>query len=457
MIPERAPAPQQAGPARSRLRRLVPPAYRPALEHPALRGLLPGMTVSSLGDGMCPVAITWLALSLAAPGQRGLLVGVSLAAFTLPGVLAGATAGRFLGRRDGRLLLLLDSSLRAVALGAVPVLSLAGLLTPAACVASLAVSSLLHAWGRAGRDTLVAELLPDGQRLAANALVASMDSMSLIVGPASAGLLIAAVSPADVIGLDAASYAVLALSLARSRRRWPARPRALPAAGERPAGGYRTLLASPALVGLLALSFTFNLLYGPVEVALPIHVVTDLKGGPAVLGLFWTLFGIGAISGSLAAGAARRLPPWPAAIGAVAVWGAVLLLLGLDTQLVPELAAFGLGGLVYGPYSAVTRSLLQRNSPPRQLAAIAAANSSVLIIAQPAGTALGGPLVTAAGARGTILISAAATIATACAASALLAARTRHHRPPAGPAGRQDGSSAGPTSPTSHGSADVPG
>lgn len=440
MIPVRAPAPPQAGPAKARLRRLAPPAYRPVLEHPALRGLLPGMAVSALGDGMCPLAITWLAISLAAPAQRGLLVGVSLAAFTLPGVLAGATAGRLLGHLDGRMLLLLDSVLRAVALGAVPVLALAGLLTPAMCVVSLAVSSLLHAWGRGSRDTLVAELLPDSQRLATNALITSMDSMSLIVGPAAAGALIALISPADVIGLDAASYAVLAVSLAWSRRRHPPRPRAQRAPGERPASGYRALLASPALIGLLTLSFTFNLLYGPVEVALPIHVVTDLKGGPEILGLFWTLFGIGAIVGSLAAGVARRLPAWPAAIAAVAAWGAALLPLGLDAQLVPELVAFGLGGLVYGPYSAVTRSLLQRSSPLGQLAAVAAANSSVLIVAQPTGTALGGPLVTAAGGRETILLSAIATLALACAASALLAIRSRHHNPPGDPSGEHHSS-----------------
>jgi hypothetical protein len=40
--------------------------------------------------------------------------------------------------------------------------------------------------------------------------------------------------------------------------------------------------ASPVLPGLLALSLVFYLLYGPTEVALPVHVATDLHGSAAV-------------------------------------------------------------------------------------------------------------------------------------------------------------------------------
>jgi len=70
-------------------------------------------------------------------------------------------------------------------LGAVPLAWLAGLLTPPLYVVLLAISSLLHAWGSAGKYTLLAELLPDEQRLAANTLVSSLNFAGTIAGPAS--------------------------------------------------------------------------------------------------------------------------------------------------------------------------------------------------------------------------------------------------------------------------------
>src|SRR4029453_17084809 len=106
-------------------------------------------------------------------------------------------------------LLLADNMIRAAFLGAVPLASIAGLLTLPLYVVLLAVSSLLHAWGSAGKCTLLAELLPEDQRLAANTLVSSLSFAATIAGPAIAGALVMYLSSAPVLGLDALSYALL--------------------------------------------------------------------------------------------------------------------------------------------------------------------------------------------------------------------------------------------------------
>jgi hypothetical protein len=72
-----------------------------------------------------------------------------------------------------RRLLLADNVVRGLFLGAVPLAWLAGVLTLPLYVALLAVSSLLHAWGSAGKYTLLAGLMPGEQRLAANTLARS--------------------------------------------------------------------------------------------------------------------------------------------------------------------------------------------------------------------------------------------------------------------------------------------
>ena len=211
--------------------------------------------------------------------------------------------------------------MRGVFLGAVPLAWLAGLLTLPLYVVLLAVSSLLHAWGSAGKYTLLAELLPDEQRLAANTLVSTLNFAATIAGPAIAGVLVTYVSSALVLGLDALTYVFLAVLVARTAAAGVGRtspPSTRPAAR----GGLALLRSHPELLGLLTLTWFFNFLYGPVEVALPLHVTDDLHAPGTLLGLYWMLFGIGAVLGGLAVGALRQLPLWPVTVGIVVALGA---------------------------------------------------------------------------------------------------------------------------------------
>jgi MFS family permease len=413
------------GPRRS-VRRLVPSAYRPVLANRVFRRLIVGFAVSYLGDGMSFVAVAWLAIELAPQATSGLWAGGAVAAYTLPGVVGALVFGRRLRRMPARRLLLADNLARAVALGAVPLAWLTGLLTPPLYVGLLAVSSLLHAWGSSGRDTLLAELLPDTQRLAANTLVGSLNFAATIAGSAIAGVLVTYVSSALVLGLDALTYVFLAVLLARTR---------LPESGQVPAvdqaagrGGLALLRSHPQLLGLLTLTWFFNLLYGPVEVALPLHVTDDLRAPGTLLGLYWMLFGIGAVLGGLAVGALRQLPLWPVMVGIVVGWGLSLLPFGFDVPTAVTVVCFTLGGAIYGPFVALSVTLMQAKSPPQHLAAMLTARSAALLTASPLGAALGGPLTAALGPRATLGGSGLATVALGAVALVLLAAR-RGRRP----------------------------
>jgi MFS transporter, DHA3 family, macrolide efflux protein len=447
-----APAPS-SGWAFQLARRVRSSPYYPALSHPVLRRILPGATASAMGDGMSAVAIAWLALRLAPESSRGLLVGAAVAAYSLPGAAGAVALRRWLGGRGGARLAFVNAVLRAAALGLIACLALAHLLGPAGYVALLGVSSLLSAWGIAGKYTLIAVLLPADQRVAGNSVFGLADQLSLMIGPALAGILTAVTGPAVVIGVDAVSWAVLAVSYARiaplaarlssaqapvpdpaepdPAELHPAQPGPAepdpPAAAPLPSG-WSVIRSSPVLPGLLALSFVFYLLYGPVEVALPVHVATDLHGSAALLGTFWAVFGVGAVIGELAAPYLRRWPVWPVMTGIVLGWGLALVPLGLDTPLWAALAAFFAGAVIWGPWFSLSMAVLQDASPPDALAQVIAARGSLLILAAPLGTALGGPIVAVLGARGTLLASALATVALGVITAAFLAAR-RHRLP----------------------------
>jgi len=408
------------------LRHLVPCAYRPVLANRVFRRLTLGFGVSYLGDGMSFVAVAWLAIELAPQATAGLWVGGAVAAYTLPGVVGVLVFGRRLRRMPARRLLLVDNVVRGLFLGAVPLAWLAGLLTLPVYVVLLAVSSLPHAWGNAGKYTLLAELLSEEQRLAANTLVSSLNFAATIAGPAIAGVLVTHVSAAAVIGLDALTYVFLAVLV--TRLCLPASAHVSVVDETTARGGFALLRSHPQLLGLLALTWFFNLLYGPVEVALPLHVTDDLHASGTLLGLYWMLFGAGAVLGGLAVGALRRLPLWPVTVAIVIAWGVALLPFGFDMSTAVTVACFTFGGAIYGPFVALSVTLMQAKSPPQHLAVMLAARSAALLTASPLGTALGGPLTTALGPRATLAGSGLATVVLGAVACALLLARRRIRR-----------------------------
>jgi MFS family permease len=399
--------------------RLLPRTYQPLFAHVEFRRLLPALAASDLGDGMSVVTVAWLAVLIAPPGRSGLVVGAAVAAYALPGAVGALVFGRLLRRLPPQRLLAADSWLRASLLGCVPVAWAAGVLQPVLYVALLAGSSVLHAWGSAGKYSLLAQLLPPQQRLAANALVSSSTSASVVVGPALAGFLATVVSPAWIIGLDAVSFAVLAVQAGRLGGMAEAVATAAPIDSGRSAAGLHLLRRQPELLGVLALTWFFNFLYGPVEVALPLHVTDDLHSGASLLGLYWTLFGVGAASGALAAGALRRLPLWPVTLGIVVGWGLTLVPFGLGVPASVSVTCFALGGLIYGPFTALSFTLFQDRTPAARLTTVLAARGAALLTASPVGTALGGPLTAAMGPRQVLAASGVATITLAAVAAAV--------------------------------------
>ncbi|WP_255510165.1 MFS transporter [Micromonospora sp. AP08] len=387
------------------------------MSHPLLRRVLPGLAVSALGDGMALVAVTWLALQLAPPAQRGMWTAVAVAAYTLPSAAGTMIFGRFLAGRSGAQLAGWDAVLRAAALAAIPAAHLAGALSIGLYVTLLAASSLLHSWGSAGRFTLVAEILPERDHLPANAVLAILGQVATIVGPPLAGILIGAVGPVWVIALDAVTFAVLALTY---RLAVPEHGRADPTrdAPSRTAG-FGIIRRNPALRGLLVLTFGFFLLFGPFYVAMPVLVTEDPHGSATTLGLYYTAFGAGSLLGGVATGYLHRWRLWPTTIGIVLGFGVAMLPLGLAAPVGLSLPAFALAGLIWAPYRSTSMALFQRSTTTAKLPQALAANGAVIVLAVPLGTMLGGPLTTGIGARHTLLLCAAATIALGVVAAGL--------------------------------------
>ena len=395
---------------------MIPVVYRRLLRDRATRRLLTGLGVSSLGDGMSIVTIAWLAVRVAPAGSFGTYVGLALAAYTLPGVIGALAFTRFVRHRPARALVLVHCLLRAGFLGVIALLWALDALAPLVYVPLLAGSSLMAAWGNAGEYTMLSEVGgPDG-RLAVNSLASAQVSFAVIVGPALAGPLIAAVGPGWLVALDAASFAFLGIQAWRTHTGVSATEQ--PVDTHAADSGFRLLRRRRDLLALTAVTWVFFFLYGPVEAALPVYVARDLQADAALLGAFWTAFGVGALAATLIAGTLRGHDVRRITVWIVAGWGMCLIPFAFAPVGV-TMACFALGGLIYGPFIPLTYALFQSATTTANLPAVLAARSALVMISTPLGTALGGPLVGSIGAAETLAASGAATVLLAVAASAL--------------------------------------
>jgi predicted MFS family arabinose efflux permease len=102
----------------------------------------------------------------------------------------------------------------------------------------------------------------------------------------------------------------------------------------------------------------------------------------------------------------------------IAGWGACLVPFAF-APIPVTLAAFALGGLIYGPFIPLTYALFQSSTSAANLPFVLAARSAIVMISTPLGTAIGGPLVGALGARGTLALSGLATVVLAGVAAVL--------------------------------------
>ncbi|MGH7775848.1 MAG: MFS transporter [Candidatus Dormibacterales bacterium] len=414
-----------------RLRSMFSLTYRQVLAIRRFRVFALGFGISSLGDGMSVLAVAWLAIEISSGANRGLVVGGAVAAYTLPGAI-GIFLHRLLGQLDSGRLLVLNCALRGACLGSIALLAFLGRLDIGSYIVLLAGSALLASWGTAARYALVAETLPEGMRLGGNALLGSLLNIGIIAGPAAAGFLTAASGAASVLAMDALSWLVYAgcvivahapgeskgldpatpgpstIATPQALEREPAPP--IPSSGADTQGALRLILGDRTLLGLLILTLTFYFFYGPVEVALPIFVKEDLHQSAAVLGAFWTCFGIGALTGGLAFGIIRRAPAFTVALVIIVGWGAALAVIPFVN--VPlGVAAFTLGGVIWAPYPTLITTFLQQQASGRALTTLSAAWTSATMLATPLGTALGGPLVAGTGAARALFVSALATLA----------------------------------------------
>lgn len=395
--------------------------------HPLFARLWCGALVSSLGDTLTWLALTWYVLDLTG---RGGLVGALLLCFALPAVVAGPMWGHALDRFQPRTWMLLDNLARAGLIGLVPLLAALGLLKLWMLFAVAVLVGALAPATQIGVRLFIPVLVSDRELEQANAAHGLAFQLSTILGPAIAGAVVAAWGAPRALVLDALSFVFMAWTLlALPSLPRTGKPRSVERTPRRLTGW------PPSVLATLGLSALFFFAYGPLEVALPVFTRETLGTDAAGYGALWSALGVGSVLGTLLVGPLARLGRTNMLLAVImALWGVAVVALALTSQWALALGVMFVGGVVWGPYTALETTLLQRAVDSSEHGRLFGVRAMLLGPASPLGTALGGALLLGLSAPRVIALSGLACVLGALVTWPWIRRATRQAAPAADPA-----------------------
>ena len=326
------------------------------------RRLWAGQTISAMGSQLTLVALAYQTFHLThSTFMVGLLGFVGLLPL-LAGSLWGGTLADAWDRKRVLTLTQFAMAIAVVGLAANAALDHPQVWVLFVCAAA---SAGFQGMDWPARRAALPMLVADDDVTAAVTLQTTTMALSMVVGPALGGVLIARLGLTPVYLIDVATYAVsltVVLFL----------PSLVPSGGGTPMGirsmteGFRHLTSERLLSATYLIDLN-AMIFGMPRAVFPALAVHLYGGGAGVVGLLYAAPGAGALLGSLVTGWTARVRHQGRAIAAcVVVWGGAIAIFGLVPVLWIGLALLAVAGAA-DVISAVFRQNVQQRTVPDHL------------------------------------------------------------------------------------------
>lgn len=329
----------------------------PLRRHRDFRLVFIGQFVSAFGTFLSAIAVPVQIFELTKSSATVGLLGVAqLVPLALTALWGGAVADAI----DRRRLLLWSEAL--LLLGSIVLVVNASVQQPS--VAVLFVVAAFHAavsgFHRPALESLTQAVVPRDALPAVSALTSLRSNVAAIAGPALAGVSIAVLGLSATYAIDAATFAISLVALAKIA----AMP---PAANARSAGvasileGLRYALGRPELIGtyvvdIVAMTFAMPTALFPA--------LAERHGVARDAGYLSAALSVGAVVVALLSGWTRRVRRHGAAVViAAALWGVAILLLSFTSSLPAAMFCLALAGAADG-VSALFRMTMWNETIP---------------------------------------------------------------------------------------------
>lgn len=362
-----------------------PSQWRALARRPGYRGFVITVSASRTVGALFNTAGVLLVLDRTG---SAVLAGTVAAAAVLPGAALGPVLGAWLDvARHRRALIVSDQLLSVIALAAM--LALAGHAPHWTLPAAAVLYGITRPFSAGSFLSALAELAGPELLDRASAVEATSMNLAIVVGPALAGALAAAIGAARVVELQAVLTVLVAGAIAvnpvfeaRSAHRAASVTDALRV-------GARALIRDPVLRDTGLAGTLANGAWGLMLVSFPLYASGSLHAGRAAGGYLWAAVALGSIAGTfLWRGKPSRR--WVSA--SYLIYGLSALLWPLAGSLAAGFALILLTGVLEGPAYSGTVALRQRHAPVQARTQVLNTLAAAGQVAMSAGAVIGGVL-----------------------------------------------------------------
>ena len=399
---------QARGPARNRALRK---ALRP-FRSPGYRRLAVALALNMFASGVWLIALVWEVIGLGGgPAQLSLVTTASAIGVILPAIFAGVVADRV----PQKSILLVVGVVELVGMALIAVLSLTGQtqVWHLAAVSFAAGAGLAFYWP--AYTAWIPALVPETDLQAVNGFEGMIrPTVQQALGPAAAGLIVGAASPAAAFAV-AAGASVLGLVALTAVPKTPVRRTLDEAHDTHPVRtalsdvreGFAYMWRTPWLLSSLIFgSIMVLVIMGPFDVLIPFLMKDRLGVGPEAHAMVLAGFGVGGAVGSIVMGAVRMPRRYLTLMNLA--WGVAclpMIWMGFATHVWEVIVAAAICGALFAAPMVVWGTLLQRRVPAALVGRVASLDFFVSLSLMPVSMALAGPVSEAIGLRTTFFIA----------------------------------------------------
>jgi MFS family permease len=374
-----------------------------ALKHRNFRLFFCGQSVSLVGTWMTRLATSWLVYRLTG---STFLLGVIGFAGQIPTFLMAPVAGVWVDRWDRRRVLLVTQLLAALQSLILAGLALSGHITIWEIAFLSMFQGLINAFDMPARQSFLVQMVNGREDLGnAIALNSTMVNAARLLGPALAGITIAAVGEGWCFMIDGLSYfAVIASLLAMHVAAQPVNKSTASMLAQLKEGW--TYISNFAPIRTVLLLFVIISFMGiPYTVLMPVFATTVLHGGPHTLGFLLGAAGVGALVSALTLAARKSVRGLYRVIPAMAaLFGVGLMAFSFSKNFWLSVVLMAVTGFGMMQLFAASNTVIQTIVEDDKRGRVMGYWTMAYMGASPFGSLLAGGLAPAIGAPGTVLI-----------------------------------------------------
>ncbi|HLQ14773.1 MAG TPA: MFS transporter [Candidatus Eisenbacteria bacterium] len=384
---------------------VVSPRMLGALRHRNFRLYLTGQIISTAGTWMQSVAMPWLALQLT---HSAFLVGLVLATQFLPVLVGGPLGGMVADRYPKRKVLIATQALFIVPSFTLFAVSVTGYAEYWMVIVAAFLTGTVNLFDVPSRQSFVIEMVGRQDLMNAIALNSTVFNGAAVIGPAIAGVIIAAVGVPFCFLVNSVSYlgAIVALSLMRSLPSVTPQRHDLPFMKRLVEGA--SYARHETVVGMLLVAVAVFSLFAMNRLTLiPLFAADVLHAGARGFGFLLGSMGFGSLVGALTLAFFPRFGTDPGRqLWMAIIWVAALIEFSISRVFILSLLALFVAGYCQISFIATANSRIQTITPDHLRGRVMSLYAQALIGVGPLGALQAGFLAQRLGAPRAMAIGA---------------------------------------------------